>query len=55
MCDSSVKEYFLTAIPEASRRNIQPCVGGGIKRCFKLVSSDLKKYVFSGNLDRPHA
>jgi len=38
MCDPCVEEHFLTAIPQSSRRNIQPCV----IRCIDFE----KKFIF---------
>ena len=43
MCDPYVKEHFLTAIPQSSRTDIQPCIVSSVDFSFKIVLVDWQK------------
>jgi len=43
MCDPYVKESFLTAIPQSSRRYIQLCIVSSIDFSFIVVFGDWQK------------
>jgi len=49
MCDPSVKESFLTAIPQSSHRNIQPCIVSSADFSFKIIFVDWQKCGFCRN------
>ena len=45
-----VKDYFLTAIPQSSRRNIQRCIVSWINFSFKFILNDWQKFGFYLNI-----
>jgi len=50
MCDSHVKERFLTAIPQSSCRNVQLCIVRYVDFSFKSVFIDWQKCGFYLNI-----
>jgi len=40
MCDPCVKESFVTAIPQSSRRDIQPCIVNSVDFSLIVIFSD---------------
>jgi len=40
MCDPYVKESFLTAIPQSSRRDIQPCIVSSVDVSLTVILID---------------
>jgi len=49
MCDPYVKDSFLTAIPQSSRRDIQPCMVSSVDFSFKVIFVDWQKCGFGLN------
>jgi len=50
MCDPYVKESFLTAIPQSSRGDVQPCIVSSVDFSFKVVFVDWHKCGFGLNI-----
>jgi len=50
MCNPYVKESFLTAIPQSSRRDIQPCTVSSVDFSIKIIFVDWQKCEFSLNI-----
>jgi len=51
MCDPYVTVSFLTAIPQSSCRDIQPCTVSSVDFSFRIVFIDLQKCEFGLNID----
>jgi len=50
MCDPYVKESFLTAIPQSSRKDIQPCIVSSVDFSFIVIFIDWLKCGFGLNI-----
>jgi len=50
MRDPHVKESFLTAIPQSSCRDIQPCIVSSVHFPFKVIFIDWQKCGFGMNI-----
>jgi len=50
MCDPYVKESFLTAIPQSSRRDIQPCIVSSLDFSLIVIFIDWQKCGFGLNI-----
>jgi len=52
MCDPYVKESFLTAVPQSSRRDVQPCIVSSVDFSFTAIFVDWQKSGFGVNIPR---
>ena len=50
MCDPYVKESFLTAIPQSSRVDVQPCIVSSVDFSFIVIFIDWQKCGFGLNI-----
>jgi len=50
MWDPYIKERFLTAIPQSSHRDIEPCIVSSMDFCFSVVFIDWQKCGFGLNI-----